>query len=150
MKLVFEIENTFWAKPSTLGLFQFNVMAMGLCDGVSTFQRLMEYILAGLIWQTCLIYIDDIIVFADSFESHLARLSQVLDRIAEQGLKVSPKKCFLFQRQVSFLGHIVSTEGISADPTKIESPKTGAIIKVIFSFWNAVSHSSVQLNGQFF
>jgi hypothetical protein len=88
-------------------------MAMGLCNGVATFQRLMEYILAGLNWQTCLIYIDDIIVFADSFESHLARLSQVLDRIAEQGLKVSPKKCFLFQRRVSFLGHIVSTEGIS-------------------------------------
>jgi hypothetical protein len=84
---------------------------MGLCNGVATFQRLMEYILAGLNWQTCLIYIDDIIVFADSFESHLARLSQVLDRIAEQGLKVSPKKCFLFQRRVSFLGHIVSTEG---------------------------------------
>jgi hypothetical protein len=48
--------------------------------------------LAGLNWQTCLIYIDDIIVFADSFESHLARLSQVLDSIAEQGLKVSPLK----------------------------------------------------------
>jgi hypothetical protein len=65
---------------------------MGLCNGVATFQRLMEYILAGLNWQTCLIYIDDIIVFADSFESHLAR--QVLDRIAEQGLKVSPKSVF--------------------------------------------------------
>lgn len=87
--------------------------------------------MAGLNWQTCLIYIDDIIVFADSFESHLARLSQVLDRIAEQGLKVSPKKCFLFQRRVSFLGHIVSTEGISADPTKIESVKTWPSPKTI-------------------
>ena len=119
------------AFTSTKGLFQFNVMAMGLCNGVATFQRLMEYILAGLNWQTCLIYIDDIIVFADSFESHLARLSQVLDRIAEQGLKVSPKKCFLFQRRVSFLGHIVSTEGISADPTKIESVKTWPSPKTI-------------------
>jgi hypothetical protein len=44
------------AFTSTKGLFQFNVMAMGLCNGVATFQRLMEYILAGLNWQTCLIY----------------------------------------------------------------------------------------------
>jgi hypothetical protein len=50
------------AFTSTKGLFQFNVMAMGLCNGVATFQRLMEYILAGLNWQTCLIYIDDIMV----------------------------------------------------------------------------------------
>jgi hypothetical protein len=119
------------AFTSTKGLFQFNAMAMGLCNGVAAFQRLVEYILAGLNWQTYLIYIDDIIVFADSFESHLARLSQVLDRIAEQGLKVSPKKCFLFQRQVSFLGHIVSTEGISADPTKIESVKAWPSPKTI-------------------
>ena len=66
------------AFTSTKGLFQFNVMAMGLCNGDATFQRLMEYIMAELIWQTCLIYIDDIIVFADSFESHLTRLSDVL------------------------------------------------------------------------
>ena len=112
------------AFTSNIGLFEFNVMAMGLCNGVATFQRLMEYILAGLNWQTCLIYIDDIIVFADSFESHLARLGEVLDRIASHGLKVSPKKCCFFQNQVSFLGHIVSKEGIAADPSKIESIKS--------------------------
>ena len=111
------------AFTSTMELFQFNVMAMGLCNGVATFQRLMEYILAGLNWQTCLIYIDDIIVFADTFESHLSRLSSVLDRIVSHGLKVSPKKCHLFQKQVSFLGHIVSNEGVATDPGKIESVK---------------------------
>ena len=99
-------------------------MAMGLCNGVATFQRLMEYILAGLNWQTCLIYIDDIIVFSDTFESHLSRLSVVLERICTHGLKVSPKKCDLFQKQVSFLGHIVSNEGIATDAGKIESVKT--------------------------
>ncbi|CAC5390753.1 unnamed protein product [Mytilus coruscus] len=80
------------AFTSTKGLFHFNVMPMGLCNGVATFQRLMEYTLAGLNWQTCLIYIDDIIVFSDSFESQLTRLGDVLDRTAAQGLKVAPKK----------------------------------------------------------
>ena len=104
-------------------------MAMGLCNGVATFQRLMEYILAGLNWQICLVYIDDIIVFSDSFESHLSRLSDVLDRISSHGLKVSPKKCCLFQKKVSFLGHIVSDEGIATDPSKVESVKTWPIPK---------------------
>lgn len=68
------------AFTGTMGLFQFNVMAMGLCNGVATFQRLMEYILAGLNWKTCLIYIDDIIVIGDTFETHLERLNEVLQR----------------------------------------------------------------------
>lgn len=119
------------AFTSNKGLFHFNVMPMGLCNGVATFQRLMEYTLAGLNWETCLIYIDDIIVFSDSFESHLTRLGDVLDRIAAQGLKVAPKKCSFFQNKVSFLGHIVSHEGIAADPEKIESVKMWPIPKTI-------------------
>ena len=79
-------------------------MAMGFCNGVATFQRLMEYVLAGLNWRTCLIYIDDIIVFSDSFESHLLRLDEVLERISKEGLKISPEKYSLFQRRVSFFG----------------------------------------------
>lgn len=91
------------AFTSTKSLFQFKVMAMGLCNGVATFQRLMEYVLAGLNWRTCLIYIDDIIVFSDSFETHLTRLNEVLNRISKEGLKISPDKCSFFQKRVSFL-----------------------------------------------
>lgn len=112
------------AFSSTKGLFQFRVMAMGLCNGVATFQRLMEYVLAGLNWRTCLIYIDDIIVFSDSYESHLERLAEVLSRIAKEGLKISPKKCCFFQKRVSFLGHTVSADGVATDPDKIDSVKS--------------------------
>ncbi|CAC5395325.1 unnamed protein product [Mytilus coruscus] len=104
-------------------------MPINLCNGVATFQRLIEYTLAGLNWQTCLIYIDDIIVFSDSFESHLSRLTDVLDRIALQGLKISSKKCSLFQKQVSFLGHIVLSEGIATYPDQIACVKTWLLPK---------------------
>ncbi|CAC5390751.1 unnamed protein product [Mytilus coruscus] len=76
-------------------------------------------------------HLKDLKMRSNSFESHLTRLGDVLDRIAAQGLKVAPKKCLFFQNKVSFLGHIVSKEGIAADPGKIESVKMWPIPKTI-------------------
>ena len=86
------------------GLYQFKVMSFGLCNAPATFERMMEIILSGLHWETCLLYIDDVIIFADSFEQHLERLSEVLSRLQTAGLKLSPKKCQLFKKKVCFLG----------------------------------------------
>ena len=91
-------------------------MPFGLCNAPSTFERLMECVLAGLHWQTCLVYIDDILVFAKSFEEHTSRLGEVFQRLTAAGLKLKPKKCFLFQKEVLYLGHIVSDQGLSTDP----------------------------------
>ena len=60
------------------GLFEFNVMPFGLCNAPATFQRLMNSILAGLQWTTCLIYIDDIIVVGRTFDEHLNNLLEHL------------------------------------------------------------------------
>ena len=62
------------------GLFEFQVMAFGLCNAPSTFQRLMEFVLAGLQWQTCLVYLDDVIDFGRDFEGHLERLRKFFER----------------------------------------------------------------------
>ncbi|KAK3086868.1 hypothetical protein FSP39_024642 [Pinctada imbricata] len=105
------------------GLFQFKVMPFGLCNAPATFERLMETVLNGLPFQTCLLYIDDIIVYSKDFKTHVERLSEVLERLKNAGLKLSPKKCNFFQNQVSFLGHIVSNEGVSTDPIKISAVK---------------------------
>ena len=103
------------------GLFQFRVLSLGLCNAPATFQRLMEFILAGLQWGTCLIYLDDIIVFSKDFDSHLARLDEILTRIADANLKISAKKCSLFRNQVKFLGHVVSDEGVATDLDKVKA-----------------------------
>ena len=100
------------------GLFEFNVMPFGLCNAPATFQRLMDCVLAGLQWSSCLVYIDDIIIIGRSFDEHLHHLQQVLDRLKSAGLKIQPSKCHFLQQKVKFLGHIVSSEGVSPDPSK--------------------------------
>ena len=91
----------------------------GLCNAGACFERLMECVLAGLNWQICLLYLDDVIIFAETFDEHLKRLEQVIAKINEHNLKISPSKCSFFQEKVNFLGHVVSGEGISTDPEKI-------------------------------
>eukprot|EP00731_Ephydatia_muelleri_P001915 Em0001g1915a len=102
------------------GLFQFKIMPFGLCNAPATFQRLMDRVLGGLKWSSCLVYFDDIIVIGSTFSEHLKHLAAVLTHLRQSGLKLNPTKCKLCQQQVTFLGHIVSTQGISTDPEKVE------------------------------
>lgn len=102
-----------------IGLYEFNVLPFGVCNGPATFQRLMDIVLDGLNWESALVYLDDVIVFGRNFQEHLERLSSVLARLKSAGLKINPKKCRLFHREVEFLGHIVSRQGIATDPEKV-------------------------------
>jgi len=107
------------AFTTKFGLYEFNVLPFGLCNGPATFQRLMEQVLRGLQWKTLVLYLDDIVVFSETLEKHIARLAEVLDRLKEAGLKLKPKKCQLFKHQVHFLGHLIDRAGIHTDPDKI-------------------------------
>jgi predicted aspartyl protease len=101
------------------GQYRFTVLSMGLVNAPSQFQRLMDMVMAGLLWQACLVYLDDVIVFAPSFDLHLERLATVFDRLLQANLKVKASKCELFRRQVRFLGHVISSNGIEVDPEKV-------------------------------
>lgn len=109
------------AFTSRRGLFEFKVMPFGLCNSPATFERLMEIVLAGLNWQICLIYLDDIIIHGRTFESMLSNLDSVLGKLQEAGLKLKPRKCQLFKREVEYLGHIISASGIRTDPKKVQA-----------------------------
>ena len=83
----------------------------------------MELVLAGLHWSTCLVYLDDIIIYSRNTEKHFKRLQEVLERLRTAGLKLKPSKCYLFQKSVHYLGHIISEHGVETDPQKIQCVK---------------------------
>ncbi|KRY46609.1 Retrovirus-related Pol polyprotein from transposon 17.6 [Trichinella britovi] len=113
-------EKTAFATP--LGLYQFKVMPFGLCNAPGTFQQLMERTLSGLVGKSCLVYLDDIIVFSTTEEEHLTRLEEVFQRLKGVGLKIKPQKCQLMKKKVVYLGHVITPEGIGTD-----SQKTAAV-----------------------
>ena len=128
---------------SRKGLYEFKIMPFGLCNPPATFERLMETVLAGLHWQICLIYLDDIVVTGKSFENMVENLSKVFERFREAGLKLKPKKCHLFATEVEFLRHVVSAEGIQTNPKKTESIKnwpTPTCVKEVRSFLGLCSY----------
>ena len=106
------------------GVWRFNVLPFGLSNAPAIFQRLMDLVLAGLTWQICLAFLDDVIVMSATFEQHLERLTQVFDRIKKANLKLHPGKCKLFQERVKFLGSIVSGDGIAPDPERVRAVET--------------------------
>lgn len=79
----------------------------------------MKRILHQLLSKICLVYLDDVIVYGKSFEKMVAILRKVFLRFRSANLKLNPKKCTFFGKQVKYLGHVISSEGISADPEKI-------------------------------
>ncbi|XP_061754270.1 uncharacterized protein LOC133551511 isoform X2 [Nerophis ophidion] len=101
------------------GLFEWNVMPFGLYNAPATFQRLMDRVLAGMQWETCLVYLDDVIFLGNNVPQMLQRLGQVFSRLQKAKLKLKPSKCCLFRRQVAYLGHVVSENGVATDPGKV-------------------------------
>ena len=83
----------------------------------------MDIILAGLRWTTCLVYLDDVIVYSATFEQHLERLHLVLDCLAKANLKLKWSKCSFAENTLKVLGHVVTKEGVGPDPEKLESVK---------------------------
>ena len=116
------------------GQWRFKVLSFGLANAPSQFARIMELVMSGLTYHVCLVYLDDILVFSKTFDDHLERLATVFDRLDRYSLKLKPSKCSLFQRKISFLGHVVSGNGIECDPEKVAAialwPTTTSIPEV--------------------
>lgn len=113
-------------KPKTafctpFGLFEWNRMPFGLCNAPSTFQRLMQRLFGDQQCQSLLLYLDDIVVFSSSVAQHLQRLEVVLSRLQREGLKAKLQKCAFFKQEVGYLGHVISSQGVSTDPSKIDA-----------------------------
>ncbi len=118
---VTEADRSKTAFCTPFGLFEWNRMPFGLCNAPSTFQRLMERMFGDQKCRSLLLYLDDIIVLSSSVDQHLARMEVALSRLHREGLKAKLSKCAFFKREVQYLGHVISSEGVSTDPGKIEA-----------------------------
>ena len=106
---------------STLfGLFQYNVMPFGPATPPATFMLSMSIVFSGMLYNSCLVYLDDIIIFGLTYIAHNQRLESVLKRLQNTNLKLKPTKCYFGKMSVAFLGHIISDKGISTDSEKLK------------------------------
>ena len=106
-----------------MGLFEYTRMPMGLSSAPATFQRLMQSTMSDFIFQFLLVYLDDLLVYSKTFDEHLAHLDRLLQRIIDAGLKLKMDKCQFLRRQVHYLGHTISAEGVSCEAGKVEAVK---------------------------
>ena len=125
------------------GLYEWVRIPFCLSRAPGAFQRFMENCLGDL-WDTvCVPYLDDII-FSTTFEEHIENTRKVLRRLREHGVKLKPRKCKLFKREVTFLGRVVSEEGYKLDPSSIKPvlalkdfpPKTVNGVRKLMGFLN--------------
>ena len=96
-------------------------MPMGLCNAPSTFQRIMNQVFWDLLNKGVLVYLDDIFIYSKTIEDHKELLDEVFSRLRKYKLYLKATKCNLFLEKVAFLGHIVTAEGISVDPSKVDT-----------------------------
>lgn len=103
------------------GQFQMKRLPMGLKISPSTFSRVMTIAMAGLNYESCFVYLDDLIIFGNNLVNHNQNLVKVLTRLREVNLKLNPNKCKFLRKEILYLGHVISSAGILPDPEKIRA-----------------------------
>jgi len=139
-------EKTAFITP--FGLYQWVTMPFGLSNAPATFQRLMDRVLEGCTF--AIGYIDDILVFSNTFEEHVKHLEEVFSRLRKYGLCVNAAKCTLAVPKVLFLGYTLAHNRLHADPAKVEAiqsyspPKT---LKAVQRFLGMVGYYRKFIRG---
>ena len=109
------------------GTYRYTRMPFGLRNAPATFQRALDIILSGVRWQTCLIYLDDVIVFSKTAQQHVKDVDLVLTLLRQAGVTLKLKKCFWFQDRVDYLGHVITPGRLS-----VAKENTGAFRTMLF------------------
>ena len=130
-----DMKDGFWqcpldeeSRPATsfdthMGRFQYRKLPQGCKISPGCFQRVVDKMLAGLRYHVCCAYIDDICIYTRTFEEHCDALAAIFSRLKEFDLSISAKKTELLSQTFTFLGHSVSSQGITMDPDKIKAVK---------------------------
>ncbi|CAF0825482.1 unnamed protein product [Adineta steineri] len=105
-------------KPKTAfttarGLYEFNVLPQGLRNASASFQRIMNTILVNKRESYCIVYMDDILIFSETFNDHLQHVEEIMRILDKHRFTVSPAKCSMAQSNIDYLGHSISGEGVT-------------------------------------
>lgn len=102
------------------GLFEYNVMPFGLKNAPATFQRMMDEVLEECVDEEyVVVYLDDVMIYSESFEEHIEHVGRVLEKLKEENLIVKLKKCKFGSDKIEFLGHEIGRDGIKPAELKI-------------------------------
>jgi len=124
------------------GLFEFLVIPFGLTNAPATAQRFMNDTLREYLDIVCVCYIDDILIYSRTLKEHRQQVRKVLQKLKEAGLFIKPEKCEFSVQKTTFLGFIISEEGLEMDPEKVnavlnwEIPKSIKDIQCFLGFAN--------------
>jgi len=103
------------------GLYEFLVMAFGLCNAPATFQVLMNDVLRPFLRRFVLVFFDDILIYSKTWADHLRHIRAVLDVLRQHRLFVKRSKCTFAAPSVAYLGHVISAAGVAMDPAKVQA-----------------------------
>lgn len=109
------------AFSTQMGHFEFLRMPFGLKTAPATFQRLMNTVLSGMQGLVCFVYMDDIVVYGNDINDHNTKLLRVFDCLRKNNLKLQPEKCHFLCREVVYLGHKITENGLQPDPNIVRS-----------------------------
>jgi hypothetical protein len=124
------------------GHFEYTVMPFSLTNAPAQFQAYMNEALAGLVDITCIVYLDDVLIFSDTEKEHVEHVKEVLERLRKAKLYVKLSKCEWHTQRTEYLGYIVTPEGISIDKDRVKTitdwpkPRTVRDIRVFIGFMN--------------
>jgi transposase InsO family protein len=100
------------------GHYEWLVMPFGLKNAPATFQRIIQRILGPLLYKGVINYLDDFILYTETYEEHLELLNKVLCLLIDHNIKLKREKCFFAKTEVTYLGHVVSHNQVKPSPQK--------------------------------
>lgn len=124
------------------GHYEYLVMPFGLANAPATFQSYMNETLAGLVDITCVVYLDDILIYSSNETDHITHVKEVLQRLRDNNLYAKMSKCEFHTTKVDFLGYVITNEGVAMEQDRVEAiadwptPKTFREVQVFLGFAN--------------